>query len=219
MPNDEVENKHKEAPAVTDDAAAAAKDSESSAADAFRSESFSDMKKESGGKIARPEEPKELDFGPKSDKGDKAKDVEKPEKEKNPFDEWREQMRQQVEKERQENINKIVESLAKDGRLPDNVQDMFRDFEPRMNAGYHGDAEGLKDYVNEINKKLREAGAPYSLDVTQLQQHADPRRGMGGGAYQSWTENVITVRHNKNGRATESLSVITDPIAKPGIRF
>lgn len=238
MPNEEIENNSKDNTAVKDDAASASRDVETSAADMFRSESLGSMQKESSSKSARPnEEPAQLDFGPaanaeqkaglglglgaeRTDKADKADQVQKPEREKDPFSELQRQMQEQREKEQQENINKIVESVSKDGKLPDNIKDMLRDFEPRSYAGFHGDADGLKNYVDQINQKLREQGSQYSLDVTQLQQSADPRRGgFGGGAYSSWTDNHVSVRDNLSGRVTDRVTVVTDPIAKPGVRF
>lgn len=219
MAHDEAENeKNAERPSVKDDASAAAKDVETSAGEMFRNESFADMIRESTKKVSKENEPLVLDFGGKGDKGD---GVEKPAREKDPFAEFQRELQERREKEQKENIDKIVDSLSKDGKFPDNIKDMLRDFEPRSYAGFHGDAQGLKQFVDAINKKLGESGSQYSLDVSQMEQFADPRRGgFGGGAYQSWTANTVSVRDGRNGgRVTDSVTVNTDPIAKPGIKF
>lgn len=215
--------KDKDVQAAHDDASSITRDAEVSAGATMRDEAFSGMMRESIGRAPRVEEPSELDFGgkignkEKAENGDKA-NVEKPQQEKNPFEEMRRQIQEAREKERQENIDKIVQSLAKDGKFPDNVRDMFRDFEPRLNAGFYGDAAGIKQMVDEINKKLQAQGSQYHLDVTQTPGAPNPRRDFG--SYESWTNNIISVRDNRNGgRVTDSTSVVTDPVSKPGIRY
>lgn len=214
--------KDKDTESVRDDASSISRDAEVSAGASMRDEAFSGMMKESIGRTPRGEEPSALDFGPKTadgtNKADKADQVEKPAPEKNPFEEMRRQIQEAREKERQENIDKIVESLAKDGKFPDNIRDMFRDFEPRLNSGFYGDAAGIRQMVDDINKKLQAQGSQYVLDVSQTPGAPNPRRDFG--SYESWTNNVISVRDNRNGgRVTDTTSVVTDPVSKPGIRY
>ncbi len=212
--------KDKDTESVRDDVSSLSRDAEVSAGASMRDEAFQGMMKDSVGRTPRGEEPSVLDFGPKTaDSADKAEkgDQEKPAKESNPFEEMRRQIQEAREKERQENIDKIVQSLAKDGKFPDNIRDMFRDFEPRLNSGFYGDAAGIKQMVDEINKKLQAQGSHYQLDVTQTPGAPNPRRDFG--SYESWTNNVISARDNRNGRVTDTTSVVTDPISKPGIRY
>jgi hypothetical protein len=116
-------------------------------------------------------------------------------KDKDPFEAFRKEMQEQKEKERTENINKVVESIAKDGKLPENFRDMLRDYEPMMFAGFHGDPAGLQKFIDDVNAKLKESGSS-----------------------ESWTENVISLRDG-TGKVTDRESIATDPIPRPGVKF
>lgn len=137
-------------------------------------------------------------------------------KEKDPFEALRKEMQEQKEKERIENINKVVASIAKDGKLPENFKDMLRDYEPMMFAGFHGDADGLQKFVDDVNAKLKESGSSYSLDMQSSEKRSE--RNEPFSAYESWTENVISLR-DANGKVTDCRSIETDPIPKAGVKF
>ncbi len=134
-----------------------------------------------------------------------------------PFQELRRQMQEAREKQREKDINSIVESITKSGQLPDNVRDMLRDFEPMLYAGFHGDAAGLADLLASVNKGLEKNGSPYRLDMESFERQSGGK-DMRDRIYDSWTEHVISVKNGK-GYVTDRTSVVTDPIPNPDIRF
>lgn len=158
-------------------------------------------------KIFGPKE--EKDFGPKTGDGEKDKATD-------PWGEMRRQIQEQKEKERAENINKIVESITKDGKFPEDIDRMLRDFMPAPYFGYYGDAAGLSKFVQDINDRLKAAGAGYSIDMQSFEQKSDSRDHFS--PYASWTQHELSIR-NGAGQITDRTSMITDPIAKPGVRF
>lgn len=134
---------------------------------------------------------------------------------KDPFEEWQKNLQEAKEKERAENIGKIVESIGKDGKLPEDISMMLRDFAPMLFAGRHGDQAGLSTFLDDINKRLKESGSQYSLSMVSFEREADRK---SGGIFSSWTDNIISVK-NAQGVVTDKTNLVTDPIAKPGIKF
>lgn len=152
-----------------------------------------------------------------------------PETEQKPWslEEFRKSQEEARDKQREQNINDVVDSVLKDGKLPDNFQDMLRDFQSRPYFGDSaGDPQGLQHMVDKINERLKAAGSDLRLDVKSLThkaEHTSPLDAPGspiglGQMYSRWTENHVNLR-DANGKSRGHASVTTDVVAAPGVRF
>lgn len=134
------------------------------------------------------------------------------------------------ERAREQNIEDAANSIINNGQLPENFDDMLREFQSRPNffGGAQGDAQGLKDFINKINERLKAAGSDHRLDVSSMVNGGASSSGGNGDApgtpfgpgtmYSRWTENHVNLR-DRNGKSLGHAVVTTNVIPRPDVRF
>ena len=140
------------------------------------------------------------------------------------------QLQEARDQQRQENINSVVDSVVNNGQLPENFSDMLREFQSRPNffGGAQGDAEGLRNFVNQINDRLKAVGSDLQLDVKSIANGGGASHANAGDApgsrfsldsiYSRWTDNHVNLR-DRNGKSRGHATVITDVVPRPDVRF
>ncbi len=134
------------------------------------------------------------------------------------------------ERERQQNIDNTANSIINDGQLPENFADMLREFQscPNFFGGAQGDAQGLKDFIKQINERLKASGSEHRLDVSSIVNSGASSSGGNGEApgtpfgpgtmYSRWTENHVHLRDG-NGKSLGHAMVTTNVVPRPDVRF
>lgn len=152
--------------------------------------------------------------------------------EKKPWsiEDFRKEQEAAREREREQNVENISNSIMNNGQLPENFADMLSEFQSRPNffGGAQGDAQGLKDFINQINERLKAAGSEHRLDVSIIVNSGVSFSGGNGEApgtpfgpgtmYSHWTENHVHLRDG-NGKSLGRAMVTTNVAPRPDVRF